>query len=89
MREVVHARHRAQGRADSDSQGRARGRHGAAADVPGDHRRIPHEQKALDHGAGGGVSAELLRELVTDSYRAVLHTIPRSRRPLGWERYLA
>ncbi|MCH6196439.1 MmcQ/YjbR family DNA-binding protein [Corynebacterium mastitidis] len=39
--------------------------------------------------AGGGMSAELLRELVTDSYRAVLGTIPRSRRPLGWERYLA
>lgn len=39
--------------------------------------------------AGRGVSAKLLRELVTDSYRAVLHTIPRSRRPLGWERYLA
>lgn len=39
--------------------------------------------------ADGGVGAELLRELVTDSYRAVLGAIPRSRRPLGSERYLA
>ncbi|WP_018118554.1 MmcQ/YjbR family DNA-binding protein [Corynebacterium mastitidis] len=39
--------------------------------------------------AGGGVSVTLLRELLTDSYRAVLGAIPRSRRPLGWERYLA
>lgn len=38
--------------------------------------------------AGDSITAELLRELITDSYLTVVEKLPNAQRPLGWERYL-
>ena len=67
-------------------QGGTGGRGGAAAgstlDPPGYHMNKRHW---VSVATGASIDADLVRELVTDSYRLVVESLPRRARPFDWD----
>src|SRR3954447_19158872 len=88
-RQGVHADDRSSGTSRRDPQGRPRrGAHALRQQyshiTPGYHMNKKHW---ITLESGGGVDKELVRQLVTDSYRLVVAHLPRAERPVDPHTY--